>query len=116
MSLSGISPNINPKKKEGAMKKVLRSFCAYVQKSALAKNLLAVFAVMGSLFTASQAMAIQSLEIVSKNATSGNVEFHPETLAEPIIDAIIAAVKYGSVIVLVVLGVYLIYRFFKGAK
>ena len=75
------------------------------------KKICATVAVMG--LGVAGVMA-QGLDIITKNATTGVPEFHPDAMANPIIDAVIDTAKWGALVALVFIGLYIIIRMFKG--
>ncbi len=70
---------------------------------------------LGSLVSANAQAVDEGLGIVTKEAGAAPV-FHPEALANPIIDAVISTAKWGALIALVGIGIYIIIRMFKGGS
>ena len=56
------------------------------------------------------------LAIVTKDAVTNAVTFSPEVLATPIIDAVLKTAKWGALIALIGIGIYIIVKMFKGGK
>lgn len=57
--------------------------------------------------------ALTGLDVVKEGAT-GNVEFAPEALAQPVADAIMSTAKWVGVIALIVIGVYVVIKMIRG--
>ncbi|MEI7504258.1 MAG: hypothetical protein WCJ61_13340 [Paludibacter sp.] len=58
--------------------------------------------------------AAGGLAIVTKDATTNAVIFAPDVLALPIIDAVLKTAKWGALVALIGIGIYIIVRMFKG--
>lgn len=92
------------------MKRNLKEvFSKFAKRSALAAGV-----VTGLVHGASSYAAGEGLAIVAKDDTTGAVTFSPDALANPIIDAVIECAKWGALVALVFIGVYIILKMFKG--
>ena len=94
------------------LEKALNFGRGLVEKSK--KLVVAVVATVAVCFTGVVHAAGEGLAIVAQDGTSGAITFAPEALASPIIDAAIATAKWGALVALVFIGIYIIVKMFKG--